>query len=251
MEFVFHLRHGGAEKLRHFHRVHGRKCYADNKGTQIYPLKGTIFEKSSTPLLLWFHAIYLFAVSKNGVSAKELQRQLGVTYKCAWRMGHQIRSLMEDYEPLSGVVEVDEVYLGARKRHGRRWGMKAVVVGTVERGGRVVARHVMGNGGQTVIAHVTNSVAPGSTVYSDQYQAYQRLSKLGYTYESVNHSKYEWVRGKTHTNTIEGFWSWLKLPMRGTYRSVSRKHLQKYVNEAAFRYRKGPREAFFGLLERV
>jgi transposase len=249
LEYIFRKRYPG--KVRTYTRLLGRKCWQNAKGDQIYPLKGTIFENSSTPLTKWFFAMYLFAMSKNGVSAKELQRQLEVTYKCAWRMGHRIRSLMENYEPVSGVVEVDEVYIGGRRRRRRRWGDKAVVVGVVERGGRVVARHVMGNGGQTVVAHVTNSVTPASTVYSDQYGAYRRLSRLGYEHAAVNHSAYEWARGDVHTNTIEGFWSWLKLPLRGTYRSVSKRHLQKYVNEATFRYRQSPERTFMELLARI
>src|SRR5689334_23082078 len=135
-----------------FHRITGRRAYAcQDCGYHFYPCAGTIFEHSSTKLTLWFHAMYLMTATRNGVSAKELQRQLGVTYKCAWRIGHQLRILMAARDKantppqLSGHVEVDETYIGGRVRHqgvSRAKKAKTVVMGMVERGGAIKTRVV-------------------------------------------------------------------------------------------------------------
>jgi transposase len=140
LEYIFAKKCDG---VTGYHRVKNRKCWSHQTTKhQIHPLVGTIFVKSSTPLTLWFHAIFLFSTSRNGVSSKELQRQLSVTYKCAWRMAKQIRSLMEqDGDPLTGAVEVDETYIGGHKKGtaGRGAKGKTSVVGLVERGGDVKA----------------------------------------------------------------------------------------------------------------
>jgi transposase len=156
-----------------YYRVKGRKCWS-HKTTkhQIHPLKGTIFEKSSTPLTLWFHAIFLFSSSKNGVSAKELQRQLGVTYKCAWRMAKQIRSLMEQGDDLfTGTVEVDETYVGGRKKGtaGRGAQGKTVVVGLVERKGDLRAFTAENANSTTLTQLVTDNVDREATVMTDDW----------------------------------------------------------------------------------
>jgi transposase len=205
----------------------------------VYPLADTIFRKTTTPLWDWFHAIYLFSVSKNGVSAKELERALGVTYKTAWRMAKQIRLLMQEEGFMLGPdepVEVDETYIGGRKKHAQGGQDKAVVFGAVERDGLIKAAHVRGNGARVILPRLRESIAVGTAVYSDQAAIYKTLQRRGYPHESVNHSAEEWVRGKAHTNTIEGFWSQLKRSIDGTYHAVSPKHLQSYVNEFAFRY---------------
>ena len=125
MDYIFKARYGEIHDFNKFYRVTSRKCYAHSEdGKQLHPLAGTIFHKSSTPLTLWFHAIFLFSQSKNGVSAKELERQLGVTYKCAYRIGQQIRKLMkEESMKLYGTVEADESYIGKtwKGRQGCRW----------------------------------------------------------------------------------------------------------------------------------
>jgi len=118
LDYIFKAKH--PDFVGKYYRVKGRSCYANVAGEHLYPLVGTIFEKSSTPLTLWFHAIYLFSASKYGVSAKELERQLGVTYKCAWRIARQIRSLMSDgSDKLTGEVEVDESYVGGKSINSR------------------------------------------------------------------------------------------------------------------------------------
>ncbi len=222
-----------------YYRVRGRKCYeCKDCGYQIHPLAGTIFHKSSTSLRDWFYVIYLFSVAKNGVSAKEIERHLGVTYKTAWRMAKHVRALMlQDGNALSGVIETDETYIGGRER-GRNVSMqnKAVVFGMVERDGNVKAEHVPTAGARVLLPRIHNGVQIGSTIYSDQARVYQTLHRIGYYHDSVNHSIGEYGRGVVHTNTIEGFWSQLKRSIDGTYHCVSAKYLQLYLNEFVYRY---------------
>lgn len=216
-------------------RVNKRKCYANPQGHQIHPLTGTIFEKSSTPLTLWLHAIFLFSTSKNGVSAKELQRQLGVTYKCAWRIAKSIRELMtQDGDPLTGTIEADETYIGGTRRMDSKMKNKSVLLGAVRRQGNVKAKVVKKRDEMNVAPFIARSVTKGSLLITDEALVYNTFT--GYGRATVKHSKYEYVRGAVHTNTIEGFWSQLKRSIHGTYHSVSPKHLQKYVDEFVFRY---------------
>lgn len=219
------------------YRVTGRKSYANALGEHINPLVGTIFEKSKTPLTSWFHAIFLFSTSKNGVSAKELQRQLGVTYKCAWRMAHNIRKLMEqDNDLLTGTVEVDETYFGKKGKHADKFKNKSALMGMVEREGTVRAKQIPNRESHIVLNQVRENVSKDAQVMSDEYSAYKKLPKLGYNSQRVKHGKKHYVRANVHTNTIEGFWGQVKRSIRGTYHFVSSKHLQSYVDEFAFRY---------------
>jgi len=223
-----------------FYRVSTRKCYScSHCGYQLHPTAGTIFHKSSTPLTLWFHALFLFASARNGVSAKEVQRQLGVTYKCAWRMTHQIRSLMtQGKSPLDGTVEIDETYIGGKRRGGKRGRGtdKAAVVGVVQRGGSVRAKHVDNVKSATVIPILRNNVVLGSAVMTDEFPVYNRVGRDGYLHEVIQHGIKQYVRGNVHTNTIEGFWSQVKRSISGTHHAVSKKYLQFYLNEFVFRY---------------
>lgn len=220
-----------------FYRVRGRKCYACmHCGYQLHPLAHTIFHKSETPLTSWYYAIYLFSVSKNGVAAKELERHLGVTYKTAWRMARQIRSLMADEIKLSGTVEMDETYIGGV--HPRKLGKskKQIVFGMVEREGRVSAHQVKSAGARVLLPKIQKHVNPQAIIHTDEWGAYRTLRRRGYSHTTVNHSTLEYVRGTVHTNTIEGFWSQLKLSISGTYHAVSPKYLQSYVDLFAFSY---------------
>jgi transposase-like protein len=222
-----------------YYRVKNRKCFeCKDCGNQIHPLAGTIFHKSSTPLRSWFYIIYLFSVAKNGVSAKEVERHLGVTYKCAWRIANHVRKLMnEETGALTGIVETDETYIGGRKR-GKdiTFQDKEIVFGMVERKGKVKASHVRSTGARLLLPKLRESIVAGTTIYSDQARVYSTLKRLGYLHESVNHSKGEYGRGVVHTNTIEGFWGQLKRSIDGTYHCVSPKYLQSYVNEFVYRY---------------
>lgn len=236
-----------------FYRVTGRKCYACmHCGYQLHPLSRTIFHKSETPLKSWFYAIYLFSVSKNGVSAKELERHLGVTYKTAHRMAAQIRKLMADGgDPLTGEVEIDETYIGGRRKLAQKYNNKSVVFGMVERDGFVKSSHVKSNGSRVLLPVIIKDVAPQSSIHSDEYRAYNVLSRHGYNHTTVNHSKLEYVRGTAHTNTIEGYWSQLKRSIDGTYHSVSPKYLQRYLDEFSFRYNLRGVAVYPVLLERA
>lgn len=245
-------------------KIAGRRAYACKEGCHTYPCAGTIFEHSSTSLSLWFHAMYLMTATRNGVSGKELQRQLGVTYKCAYRIGQQLRKLMGSDQstnntPMSGAVEVDETYVGGRKsrtqmrRHGDK-ASKAVVLGIVQRGGPLVGKVVASSGTMDLIPPIMENVAPGTQIHSDEWNVYKRyLRPLGYKHSFVSHKLDEFVRDDVHTNTLEGFWSHLKRGIRSTHVAVSKKHLQKYVDEFAWRYnnRHNPAEMFDRLISSV
>ena len=212
IEFIVRARYGTKMKL---YPIENRlSVYATSDGKQVSPLKGTIFEKSSTPLTTWFFAIFLFTQSKNGVSAKELQRHLGVTYKCAWRINHQIRKGFSDKGiSLFGTVEADETYVGGKGRNnkrGRGAENKTPVFGLVERKGNVHAEVVPNAKTRTIQPIINERVQKGSTLMTDEYNIYSRVSKNGYKHENIRHGIKEYVRGQVHTNTIEGFWSQLK-----------------------------------------
>lgn len=186
--------------------------------------------------------MFLFANSKNGVSAKELERHLGVTYKTAWRMARQIRKLMsqnEDGGKLSGTVEMDETLIGGYKRGdlgGNTKGTKQTVIGAVERGGRIKAKHTENRETHTILNQIQSDIEPGSKLITDEWPVYYKAKKLGYGHRAIKHLDKKYVRGLVHTNTIEGFWSQLKRSINGTYHVVSPKYLQLYVDEFAFRY---------------
>ena len=214
-------------------------------GFRIHPLKGTIFEKSSTSLQMWFYAMYIMASTRCGVSAKQLERELGVTYKTAWRMFNLIRNqlMADDGEtPLSGTVEADETFVGGKPRIGRpmpknaHWDRKAMVFGAVQRGGRIRAEVVPNSRASVVVPKAMEYVLPGSMVYTDEWHAYKQLGKKGYVHKRVSHSTKVYVRGDVHTNTIEGFFGLFKNGIRGSYHAVSHKWLQGYLNEYAWRY---------------
>jgi transposase-like protein len=201
---------------------------------------GTVFEDSAIPLQSWFLAIYLCTSLKKGISSVQLAKYLGITQKSAWHMLHRIRHNVTDYikEPLSGIVEIDETYIGG-KNPGKRGSKfdKSIIFGAVERGGRAKLAHVKTAGARVLLPEVTKSVSSGTTIYSDQLSAYISLKNKGYTHESANHSDLEFARGTVHTNTIEGgVWDHLKLSLKAIYLGVSPKHLEKYCDEFAYRY---------------
>jgi transposase-like protein len=237
------------ERTRKFHKVAGRPAWdCDSCGYHLHPTAGTIFHKSSTSLQLWFYAMHLMTSTRCGISAKQIERELGVTYKTAWRMAKLIRQelMVDDDEPLEGQVEADEMYVGGRRRapkgtHGGRRthpsrSHKQPVFGMVERGGKVVAVVAPDATSKTVMGHITGRVLPGSTIFTDEWQAYWNVSKGGYEHRRIFHKQGVYVSGSVHTNTIEGFWSLVKNGIRGVYHNVSKQHLQGYLNEYAWRY---------------
>jgi transposase len=246
---------------RRHHRVSGRTAYAcDYCGKHIYPLAGTIFHKSTTSLRLWFYAMYLMGSTRCGVSAKQIQRETGVTYKTAWRMFKQIRTLMsEDIQLEGSSVEIDEMYHGGKRKNGTGRPMvgdktKTPVLGMVERRGRVVARTIERVNAETLRGEIWERVLPASTVYTDELASYNTISEnRRYVHKRINHSEKVYVIGDIHTNTIEGFWSLVKRGIGGVYHSVSKKYLQTYLDEYSFRYnrRNAGQPMFTSLLEQV
>jgi transposase-like protein len=228
------------KKVTKHHKVTGRLCYAcDYCGHQTFPIAGTIFHKSTTPLRVWFQVIYRMASTRCGISAKQIQRETGVTYKTAWRMFKQTRTLLsEGFPQFTGEVEADETYVGGVRKGTRGRGAegKTPVVGIVERKGKVVATVTPDVKSKTITPLITNQVALGTMVYTDEFQSYNRVAKLGYRHLTVNHGAKVYVDGTAHTNTIEGFWSTTKRGIDGVYHAVSPKYLQSYFNEYSFRY---------------
>jgi transposase-like protein len=235
------------EGPRKHYRVTGRTAYAcATCGNHIYPLAGTIFEKSTTSLRVWFQAMYLMGSTRCGISAKQIQRETGVTYKTAWRMFRQIRSLLSetDMQLEGSTVEVDEMYYGGTRKGGAGRPMrgdkkKTTVIGAVERKGRVIARTAEDVTGKTLHGFVKECVLPKSTVFTDEFRSYnglERIEGMEYEHKRINHESKVYVMGDVHTNTIEGFWSLVKRGIGGVYHSVSQKYLQTYLDEYSFRY---------------
>ena len=226
-----------------FHRVEKRMCYeCQHCGYQIFPLAGTPLEKTRTNLTKWFHAIHMMTTTRNGVAAKEIERVLGVTYKCAWRMMHQIREVMSEGTEcmLSGCVQSDETLIGGvqrRKEREENGDNKTTVFGMVQEGGKVIMKKVEDRKRKTLLPIIEKYVDKGTHITTDELPSYKVLGAKGYTHSKVNHNKEEYVNedGK-HTNTIEGVWSLLKRAISSTHVWVSDTHLPKYLNEFEFRY---------------
>jgi transposase-like protein len=249
-------------KATKFHRIKDRSCYSCQYcGHQVYPTAGTIFHKTTTSLQLWFWAIYLMSSTRCGISAKQLEREIGVSYPTAHRMFKQIRSLLSDDEPLGGAgtrVEVDETYVGGKRRgtpRGRpgKGSHKTTVFGMVERGGQVVARVVPDVKLRTLMPEIEAKVLPETMIYSDELSSYNSLEKVGYPHKRVHHTARVYVDGDCHTNTIEGFWALVKNGIRGVYHAVSAEYLQDYLNEYSFRFNRRDRgePIFWAILDRV
>lgn len=232
------------QKITNFTKVKDRPVYQCSCGYQISPLAGTIFEKTTTPLQYWFYAIFLMSVTRSGVSAKQLQRSLGVTYKTAWRMFKQIRILMANANSngglLDGTVEIDETFIGGKGMN-RRFKPnfneipKEVVMGIVKRGGKAYLKHIPNTGKWTLLEQIKNHVDPQARVITDEYYGYTNLEKYGYNHEFVTH-KETYVVGDIYTQNIENLWSILKRGIYGVYRVVSKKYLQAYIDEYTWRY---------------
>src|SRR5215211_4355401 len=252
------------ERERKFHRTKTRASYTcDTCGLHVHPMKGTIFEKSTTSLHLWFYAIYLVASTRCGISAKQLERELGVTYKTAHRMMKRIRTeLMADIDDdqLSGDVEIDETSWGGKPRTtltreeaAAFREAKPTILGMVERGGRVRLRVIPSRRGPALSREVRANVNPSSLLLTDDWQAYKPLKYDGFlAHRIINHSEGLYVDGDVHTNTIEGFFGNLKTGMRGAYKHVSPRYLQSYLDEFAFRYNRRKEGGMFdALLQRA
>ena len=227
------------------------ECKSKHPRRQFSVKVGTVFEDSPIGLDKWLATIWMIANAKNGVSSYEIGRAIGVTQKTGWFMLHRIRLAMQDDDSfMSGVVEVDETFIGGKARNmhkskreaiiqGRGTAGKTAVMGLLDRHGpeghsTVQTSVVPDTKRQTLSPEVRSHVVPGSTVYTDAHSAYTGLSK-DYIHEVINHAE-EYVRGKVHTNGIENFWSLLKRAIKGTYVSVEPFHLFRYLDEECFRF---------------
>jgi len=237
------------DRTRKFHKVRERPAWdCDTCGHHLHPTAGTIFHKSSTSLHLWFYAMHLMTSTRCGISAKQLERELGVTYKTAWRMANLIRNdlmAQDDDKPLTGSVEADETAYGGRPKAGMTRGMtmpeaqtfakrrKVGVVAMVERGGNVRA-YVQPREG--ALDTVSRHVDPAAVVYTDEWAGYRNLHSTHPTHLTIRHGDRVYAQGDVHTQTIEGFFGNVKNGIAGNYHGVSAKWLQSYFNEYVWRY---------------
>jgi len=251
-------------KASKFHRIKGRSAYSCQYcGHHVYPTAGTIFHKSTVSLQLWFYAVYLMSSTRCGISAKQLEREIGVTYKTAHRMFKQIRTLLSDDQegPLSGKVEIDETFYGgkpraAEKRNKRghlRRKYRPSVVGMVERGGEIRTRVVGDATHSTLSKVVMEFVLPESMIFTDEWHAYKAIGREFKSHRRIRHRSKIYVEGDNYTNTIEGFFGLFKNGVRGVYHAISAEYLQSYVDEYAFRYnrRNSDQPMFWAILNRV
>ena len=220
-------------------------------GRQFSAALGTLFHDSHLPLQKWFLAIALLCNAKKSISALQLQRDLEVSYRTAWYLAHRIRKAMEgkDSPQLTGIVESDETFIGGRfdKRRKRKPWKKPAVHGLIERGGKLEARHVSIATKEVLVAVVKDRVSPESQLLvTDESAVYRTLGET-YVHATVNHSIKEWARGSVHTNSLEGAFSLFKRAIIGSFHKISIKHLQRYLDEFAFRFNNRENEDLFGL----
>ncbi len=199
---------------------------------------GTLFGESKIPLQKWFIAIYLLTTSKKGISSISLAEQVGVSQKTAWFMDHRIReALTQSKGKLFGIVEVDETYLGGKHRRQHGFSKKAAIMGMTQRGGKTKAFHIPHRGTEVMLPTMKKHISPKAMVMTDEARVYRKLPKVGfYQHGSVKHGKKHWAHGNVNTNSIESFWALFKRNYHGTYHSMSKKHLQRYIDEVAFRF---------------
>lgn len=250
---LFNVRFGqgyacpSCERPSNWYRIKAERAYSCQWcGHHLHPTVGTPFQQTRTPLQLWFYAIHLFTTTRHGVSAKELERQLGVTYKTAWRMAGLIRQHMADVdgdEPIGGLfkrVEADETFVGGYKAGGMGGSGKTVLFGMLERGGDIVTTVVPNRRSTTLMPIINANVRAYSEIHTDEHVSYGAVpAQLGkrYWHKTVNHSREEYVSPTgTTVNAIESFWRHLKSSIAGTHISVSPKYLNRYAKEFEYRF---------------
>ena len=254
LDKIFHLRFRDlicpkCESSKGFARIKDRRAYqCPGCGFQVYPTKDTVFEKSTTPLIHWFYAIFLQTTTRNGVAAKELERQLNISYPTALRMNHQIKLLMAGKRigKLTGTVQIDESYFGMKvsnmhkKQRAEMYknevspaDKKTAVMGFISNDNQL--KFEVMTDAKTFKDRVKANVSKKAVIVTDGHSGYSGLNLHYIKHEVINHLENEFKRGEYHTNGIENAWSVLKRTIKGTHIHVSAKHLQKYVDEVAFR----------------
>lgn len=221
------------------------KC--KNTGKYFNARYGTLFHRSSVPLQKWYMAIWIFMTHRKGISSVQLGKDIGVTQKTAWFMLHRIRECFgdENNSKLKGIVEIDETFIGGKNKNrhwdkkvknsqGRSFKDKTPVFGMLERGGKVVAKVVKNTQTKTLSREIRKTIKTGSTIFSDEW-CYGNLNRK-YQHSYIDHSRKQYAVGDITTNSIESFWAVMKRGIIGIYHNVSRKYLQKYVDEFVFRH---------------
>ncbi len=229
----------GSDKLSRIKKRSQFDC--DSCRYQFSVTAGTIFHDTHLPLWKWFLAVYLIVEAKKGISANQLKRTLGVSYKTAWYLAHRIRNALKevDAQLLTGIVEVDETFVGGTMEgEGRGYkGNKTVVVGAFQRDGNICLKVVRGTDRETLHGFIRENVSEDTqAIYTDEWPAYRGIADEDTEHETVKHREKEWARGEVHTNSLESVWSLLKRSIIGSYHQVSAKHLDAYLDELEFRF---------------
>jgi len=259
-QYCPHCKHDKIYLCANGKRYHCAKCKQD------FTIRTkTVFGESKLPIRKWYMAIYLLATTSKGISSVQLAKHVGVTQKTGWFIDHRVRSAMKQNKGnLFGTVEVDETYVGGLEKNkraskrtagtrGRSVKTKTPVVGMIQRGGEIRAQVVERVNMATVENNITANVAKGTQIMSDDFLSYARIGKM-FPHKSVSHARGEYVKGTCHTNSIESFWALFKRGYHGVYHQMSRKHMQKYVDEFCFRFnrRAGEMQSVFAdVLNRV
>jgi transposase-like protein len=229
----------GSKKISRIKERNQFDC--DSCRYQFSVMAGTIFHDTHLPLWKWFLAVYLIVESKKGISANQVKRTIGVSYKTAWYLCHRIRAALNevDAQLLKGIVEADETFVGGKvEGMGRGYtGNKTIVVGAFQRDGAIRLQVVRGRDRETLHGFIREHIAgDAQAIYTDDWKAYEGIADHDTKHETVNHSEKEYVRGDVHTNSMENVWSLLKRSIIGSYHQVSAKHLDSYLDELEFRF---------------